>query len=591
MADNPNTPLFADRYRFEPVANDWDRGRSGYTRLVNDLKENRLGVIKRAETISKQSTEGLKNEIKALKTLKGLGVPEVYDTSQTMYGSKNYDYMVIEYIDAIRVEKNLGSLSIVERAEIITKLFRLLSQAHQKGIVNGDVDLKHLFWRTDKKRLDQKELIIIDWGNAKLSVDPRKKTDFAYDLARAAEIIFSLVTRQGHPPATGTIALPDDTGLIVGIGLLPLEFRKLSKWAPRTPSDSAEAPYTAKELYEISKEWLDAIKRAKPYKSTRQIRRITFWGGIIFIAIALFIFFLNSILPKYLSLSTPTLRASETATVPVTNEPYLILTISPTIIPTETVTPKPTETVTSTPSLLLPSPGAYSSLIAFNKTIPSNEFLTLEKKECWENNPLVLFPNEGFTRRTDQNWRFEVGSERSVDDIVQVDFSNCFLNKQVDAVALNIEVTKLEPKREFGFFLEGQNGQRREYTFWLDEDKVLSLRIREDDKIWKDYELKSVVNAAHIKLGGNSNNTFPFSPYYQFPVQIFIEIDNQSLDIIYLLEGKSGRPLATDMDPKGMIGINETARPTLGQLQKVGIIGRGGQTKILIWPFTTFTRK
>jgi hypothetical protein len=94
MAYNPNIPVFADRYRFESVSNDWDRGRSGYTHLVYDLKEKRLGVIKRAETIS---TDGLKNEVEALKALKGLGVPEVYDIDQAVYGSKNYDYLVIEY--------------------------------------------------------------------------------------------------------------------------------------------------------------------------------------------------------------------------------------------------------------------------------------------------------------------------------------------------------------------------------------------------------------------------------------------------------------------------------------------------------------
>jgi hypothetical protein len=80
-------------------------------------------------------------------------------------------------------------LSIVERAEIITQLFGLLSQTHQKGIVNGDVDLKHLFWRIGKK-----QLVVIDWGSARLGVDPKKKSEFAYDLARAAEIIYSLVT-------------------------------------------------------------------------------------------------------------------------------------------------------------------------------------------------------------------------------------------------------------------------------------------------------------------------------------------------------------------------------------------------------------
>jgi len=258
MTETP--PIFANRYRFEPVGNDWDRGRSGFTYRVYDLEEKRYGVIKRAEVISQRLIEGLKNEEEALKALKGLGVPELYASNQVVYDSKSYKFLVIEYLDEMRVEKSLETLSVQDRAEIITQLFRLLSQAHQKGIVNGDVDLKHLFWRKDKK-----QLVILDWGNAKLGVDPKKKSEFAYDLARAAEIVFALVTRQGHPPATGSIALPDKSGLLVGLESLPIEFYKLCEWAPRTP-DGSQASYTAKELFEVSKEWLRAVKSLKPYK-------------------------------------------------------------------------------------------------------------------------------------------------------------------------------------------------------------------------------------------------------------------------------------------------------------------------------------
>ncbi len=190
------SPIFADRYRFQPVSADWDVGRSGFTHLVFDMKKERLGVIKRAELKSLNAVEGLKNEVAALLDLKGQGVPEVYDTGEAEYGSKAYFYMVIEYIEGMRVEKNLDSLPAVERAEILTQFFDLLAKTHKMGIVNGDVDLKHLFWRRDKK-----QLIVIDWGNAKLDVDPKKKTEFAYDLARSAEIVYSLVTRKGHPAA------------------------------------------------------------------------------------------------------------------------------------------------------------------------------------------------------------------------------------------------------------------------------------------------------------------------------------------------------------------------------------------------------
>ncbi|HZJ24217.1 MAG TPA: hypothetical protein VFD54_12955, partial [Anaerolineales bacterium] len=103
MAEDSGSPVFADRYRFERVSDDWDQGRSGFTHLVYDLKLRRFGVIKRAEAISKQAIDGLKNEVEALRMLKGLGVAEVYDTGHATYGSKNYFYIVIEYIDGIRV--------------------------------------------------------------------------------------------------------------------------------------------------------------------------------------------------------------------------------------------------------------------------------------------------------------------------------------------------------------------------------------------------------------------------------------------------------------------------------------------------------
>ena len=73
------------------------------------------------------------------------------------------------------------------------------------GIVNGDIDLKHLFWRRDSE-----QLVVIDWGNARLDVDPAKKSKFAYlNLTRSAEVIYSLVTLQGHAPATKSLALPE----------------------------------------------------------------------------------------------------------------------------------------------------------------------------------------------------------------------------------------------------------------------------------------------------------------------------------------------------------------------------------------------
>ncbi len=584
MVSNSNAPVFAGRYRFEPVGNDWDRGRSGFTHLVFDLTKERLGVIKRAETISKRSTEGLKNEVNALGLLKGLGVPEVYDVGQTEYGSKDYNYMVMEYVEGIRVEKNLESFTVVERAKIITKFFGVLSQAHQRGIVNGDVDLKHLFWRTDKK-----QLIVIDWGNAKLEVDPKKKTEFAYDLARAAEIIFSLVTLQGHPPATGSIALPDDSALLYGLGNLPLEFRELCKWAPRTPSERAQAPYTAQELFEISKKWLEAISSSAPYVPPLP-RPVSIWPKIYLLIIPVIFGVLLSgifVIYKYQSSSTVVTATSiillpETPSLVPSNTPFITEITLPTDVPIETVTPTP---------IVIPSPRTYSPILTFDKSLTKDKFIMLDNKDCWKNEPIPpseLILNDGFFRRTsDDYWGFRVQDKHLANEVIQVDFSSCLGGEQVDAFALNVAVTRLQPKierplasdgREFGFFIEGKNGHRREYTLWIDQVKAMHLRIREDTNIVYD-EIILVVSPLNLQ----SADTLPIA--YKFPVQIFFEINNQGLDILYLLDGRLDKPIdIKQFSPNQMIVLDKTILSTLGDSQKVGLIGYGGPTETEIWP-------
>jgi serine/threonine protein kinase len=590
MEDSPNAPVFADRYRFEPVGNDWDRGRSGYTHLVYDLKLKRLGVIKRAETILKQPTHSLQNEIKALKALKGLGVPEVYDTSQAVYGSKNYDYAVIEYIYGIRVEKSLDSLDVVERAEIITQLFRLLSQAHQKGIINGDVDLKHLFWRRDKK-----QLIVLDWGNARLGVDQKKRTEFAYDLARTAEIIYSLVTRWGTPSAIGSIALPGASALVAGLGSLPIEFRNLCKWAPRTPSDGAQAPYTAKELFEVSKRWLEAIRSSKSYTPNPSNK---FWlVGFSLLGIIAVMLLIN---PKFWkSLTTfvsPTLTFAETSSSsPPTDTPIFPEAASPTITPTETliltVTPAETPLILIETPTPLPSPLEYpSSVVVFDDKVLAPEF-----KLCWKNEidpQSELAKPEGFNRKNDGTWWvFNTWERRTAEESVKADFGTCpndkvngevvdipKLNKTVEAIALNTWITQIQPKKdttsegEFGLFLKGTNGTTREYMLWVDQSESLHLRIRENTKIIYD-EPELVVSFSHNDMG-----------YPQFRIQIFLEMDNNGSAIIYLFEADSNPVKAQELNPNQMIRIDAAVLPKMGDLQGFGLIGRNGSTEVLIWP-------
>lgn len=541
-----------------------------------------MGVIKRAELKSQHAVEGLKNEVGALLDLKSQNVPEVYDTGEAEYGSKTYFYMVIEYIEGIRVEKHLGNFSASERKEILTQFFSLLAKAHQMGIVNGDVDLKHLFWRRDKK-----QLVVIDWGNSKLNVDPKKKTEFAYDLARSAEIIYSLTTRNGHPSATGSIALPNDSALVPGLTPLPVEFRSLCKWAPRTPNGSI-APLTALELFNASKRW-DTVHSSLV---------IPFLIGILVVTLLIFFTFFNGFKMIQGFFTTITLTSTETPQSVSSDTPVASESPSPTGNPTETFTPPAnliaTPSLTPIPAASTSSPRTYTNLIlGFDKDSPSDN--------CWvneTNSPLSLKPTEGFTRRGDGNWKFGTEKGRTTDEFVQTDFSECLDVTLVDAIALNIWVPQLElqrdapdnpdpgilePGKEIGFFIDYENSQRREYTIWIDKNESIHLRVREGSDITVD-DVVLIINEETLKI----STRFP-RYYAEFPIQIFFEINNNGLDIIYLRQGPVQQAVrVADLDPSQFIRIDNAVYPTIGSAQKIGLIGYGGDTQTVIWPLVFF---
>jgi serine/threonine protein kinase len=596
MAENLNSPVFADRYRFQTVGADWDRGRSGFTHLVFDIKKERLGVIKRAEIKSQKAVEGLKNEVAALLDLKGSDVPEVYDTGETEYGSKDYFYMVVEYIEGMRVEKNLDLLTAPERAEILTQFFGILARSHQMGIVNGDVDLKHLFWHKDKK-----QLVVIDWGNAKLGIDPKNKTEFAYDLARSAEIIYSLVTRKGHPSATGSIALPNDSSLIPGLAPLPTEFRDLCKWAPRTPNAGANSPHTAQELFDVSNTWQKAVKGAKPFQPKRRSN----WGLLLLFGIIIIgaIFLGISPISPLHSLIYPNTPIPPTE---VSNTPIPITdTASPTETPSATLTSTEVPTVTQSPT---PSP-TFTSTVAITPTarsyVDSTPVMVFEENtsstDCWTYD--TNLPNgvseefkEGFNQRnSDKNWGFKIIQERTIDQFIRTDFNPCLAEKQVNAVAMDVWVEKLElqripfgspekiePGKEFGIFVENEKGDRREYTIWMDIQKSMHLRVRDNNNILLDNILPFKKDLLKIE----QNTQFPYS---KFPIQFFLEINNNNLDIIYWKEGSQFLPLGIkELDPKNMNITDWAVLPTLGTIKKTGLIGYGGNIQTVIWLLAFF---
>lgn len=437
MAENSGSSVFAGRYRSEPVD---DRGEShgGFVQLVYDLKTEKLGIIKRAEATSEQAVRRLKNEVEALQALKGLGVPAVYDTGEAEYDSTNYFYIVLEYIEGIQVEKNLDSLPAPERVEILTQFFRLLADAHQRGIVNRDIDLTHLYWNRDKK-----QLIVSDWANAKLNVDFNQKTEFADDLARSAGIIFSLVTRNGYPIPMKSFALPDESGLYPELPKLPIEFRNICMWAPRTPPEGEGAPYhTALELFEASKRWDGTVYGKKPYQATSQVPKRTSLVSPVVLGtsmITLFLIFtflagrnmLGSIFAVANLASTEMPQSVGRATAIATAR----------FLPTQATTELPTQLVesTSTPAnILVPvitsSPGTYTEpILVFDKNSSS--------EHCWENQTNLttnLWVSEGFTRRPDGYWRFGIERDRTADKFIESDFKPCLSAQQITAMALNV---------------------------------------------------------------------------------------------------------------------------------------------------------
>ena len=586
MAENSaGSPVFAGRYKFQTVSNDWDKGRSGFTHLVFDIQEERLGVMKRAELKSQQAVDNLKNEVAALLDLRGKGVPELYGTGETEYGAKKYFYMVIEYIDGIRIEKNLDTLTASERANILFQFFGVLTIAHRMGILNGDIDIKHLFWRRDKK-----QLAIIDWGNARLNIEPKNKSEFAFDLARAAEIIHTLVLRKGRAPVSGALTLPKDTSILPGLAPIPFEFRTLCKWAPRTPSNVTQPPMAAFDLYEATKKWLKGV----PYKT---IKKPNWTARLIFLVILTGVAYLGftqrSLIqsffsPTAIATSSPSAIIPPVATTEIIPPPETItLTVivpseTPVLEPTFTPTVTTTETATITATIpVTPSPRSYTNIL-----------MDTAKDNCWTN----LQDPEGLSDKQSSGLlEFRISDGQPRNNPIEANFDKCGLDPtKIKGVGLNAWVKRLEiartiqgqteDGRELGIFVENSAGQRREYTLWFDKNYNLQVRIQETGQEPVDQAVV-VLNEGRLEKFGN----FP-NQAVSFHIQLFLEINNQGLDVLYLKERpKSLSPLdASTLSTTQMIAIDQVTRSTLGDIVKIGLVGYGGDTQVVIWPLAIF---
>jgi len=85
MDDTQPSSLFAGRYRFETIDDDWDTGRSGFTHPAFDTQENRRVVIKRADATSPQSEQherSLKNEAATFEDSYRVGSPRIVRCQQ-----------------------------------------------------------------------------------------------------------------------------------------------------------------------------------------------------------------------------------------------------------------------------------------------------------------------------------------------------------------------------------------------------------------------------------------------------------------------------------------------------------------------------
>lgn len=111
----------------------------------------------------------------------------------------------------------------------------------------------------------------------------------------------------------------------------------------------------------------------------------------------------------------------------------------------------------------------------------------------------------------------------------------------------------------------------------------MHVRMRENSNITHD-EIVSVVNNENLKF----KEVYP-RLYAEFPIQIFFEVNNNGLDILYLQDGPFQLPAeANDMNPSQMVRMDSVTQPTFGAVSRFGLIGYGGETQTVIWPLVFF---
>jgi len=256
-------------YDFLERPGNWEKGRSGLVWPAVHRVTGQQVVIKFApkEDVANESTTkaNLRNEARALTLVKSLYVPQLVEDQATRTSSSSASnpvvFLAIERVGDLRVIDEIPSrsgepsvFSVRERIQILLQFFDVLATAHRVGVVNNDVDLKHLFWNRDEQRL-----FVIDWGNATFSHDPQQA---AKDLSRCNGIIKALLTNCQAEEGE-EITLPSHR---IGNSLpfYPQEYTQLIHWSPRASAflKAGNAPVSADTLYQATLRWFVQQEKA-----------------------------------------------------------------------------------------------------------------------------------------------------------------------------------------------------------------------------------------------------------------------------------------------------------------------------------------
>jgi len=202
-SDGTGVTFLNGRYRLGEGR--WE-GAVGVVREAYDtLAHDRRVVIKHPDPYQGPEVRAHKErlldvEAKALSVLRGLPhICAMLDQGRVGKGPGSFRYLVIDWARGDPVAEMVQQAAAEGRALpigtvllMLSQLARVLAEAHGKGLINNDIDIKHLYW-SDAER----NLVVIDWGNAKTESSPDwGRFGYRDDLEQFADVMFCLLTGQ-----------------------------------------------------------------------------------------------------------------------------------------------------------------------------------------------------------------------------------------------------------------------------------------------------------------------------------------------------------------------------------------------------------